>query len=64
MSQSLQTINQMKMFLAGKNPDKVYQSMLKDNPTFKKFIDDTQGKTLEDIALEYDIDLNILKQLM
>lgn len=64
MSQATQMINQMKMFLAGKNSNEVYNNMLQNNPEFRKFVNDTKGKSIEDIALEYDIDLNILKQLL
>lgn len=63
-TQMLQKINMLKNVLAGKNPQDVYNYLLQTNPEFKKFVEDNQGKTIEDIALSYDIDLNLIKQFM
>lgn len=63
-NQMINKLSQFKSLMSGKNPDDVYNYMLQNNPQFKKFLQDNQGKTIEDIALAYDIDLNILKQFL
>jgi len=54
----------IKNLMNGKNPNELYNSMLNSNPQFKKFVQDNEGKTVEEIAMAYDIDMNILKQFM
>lgn len=63
-NQMISKLMQFKSLMSGKNPEDVYNYMLQNNPQFKQFIHDTQGKSLEDIALAYDIDLNLIKQFM
>ena len=63
-NQMLNKLSQFKSLMSGKNPEDVYNYMLQNNPQFKQFINDTKGKTIEDIALAYDIDLNLIKQFM
>jgi len=53
-----------KNILSGKNPDKLFNDLVKSNDQFKQFANHIQGKTLEDIALEYDLDVNLLKQFL
>lgn len=60
----MQRAQMIKNALSGKNPDDVYNQLYNTNPQFQKFVNDTKGKTIEDIAMEYDIDLDILKQFM
>lgn len=50
--------------MTGKNPNELYSQMLKTNPDFKKFVEDNENKTIEQIALDYDIDLSMLKRFM
>ena len=64
MNQGIQRIQQIKNILSGKNPSELYQNMLQTNPQFRQFVNDNEGKSIEDIALEYDIDLNLLKNFM
>ena len=64
MNQMMNKLSQLKSLMSGKNPDDVYNFMLQNNPQFKQFVNDNQGKSVEDIALAYDIDLNLLKQFM
>ena len=54
----------IKSVISNKNPHELYQQMYNNNPQFKKFVKDNENRTIEDIAMEYDIDLNILKQFM
>lgn len=53
-----------KSILSGKDPNAVFNSLMQTNPQFQKFVKENEGKTIEDMALEYDIDLNLLKQFM
>lgn len=50
--------------MAGRNPQDLYNDMINTNPQFKEFVENNKNKTIEDIALEYDIDLNLLKKFM
>lgn len=47
--------------LEGKNPDTVFNELMKNNPQFKNFIESNRGKSPEDIARENGIDPAILK---
>lgn len=63
-NQNPNKIQMLKNLLSGKNPDEVYNYMLKNNPQFRQFVNDNRNKSIEDIALAYDIDINLLKQFM
>lgn len=58
------SVNILKTLLYGKNPKALYTEMIQTNPQFRKFVKDNEGKTIEDIAMEYDIDLSILNQFL
>ena len=45
--------------MSNKQIHDIYSVML-FNPTFKKFVDENKSKTIEEIAMDYDI--NILKE--
>lgn len=70
MNQRLQNrtnpINQMqslRQMMAGKNPDAVFNELMRTNPNFRSFVESNKGKTPEQIAREHGIDLNsILKR--
>lgn len=57
----LSQIAQIKNMLEGKNPDVVFNELMKNNPQFKSFIESNRGKSPEDIARENGIDPAILK---
>lgn len=46
------------------NPDAVFNQMMQSNPQFRQFVAENKGKSGEQIASEYGIDLNTLKMLM
>lgn len=46
------------------NPQAMYKQMIESNPQFKQFVEKNKGKTPEDIAKEYGIDPNLLKNLI
>ena len=60
----IQKLNMFKSLMSGKNPQDVYNYMLSNNPQFRQFIEENKGKSLEDIALAYDIDLDLIKKFM
>lgn len=49
---------------AKKDPAGLYKELLQSNPQFKRFIENSKGKTKEEIARENGIDLGILNQLL
>lgn len=57
-------IQMAKSLLAGKDPNQVYRQLINSNPEFKKFVQDNNNKTIEEIAMEYNINLDILKKLI
>lgn len=57
----LSQIAQIKNMLDGKNPDAVFNELMKNNPQFRNFIESNRGKSPEDIARENGIDPTILK---
>lgn len=57
------TINNLKRLTAG-DPQVLYDSMMKNNPQFAEFVKANEGKTPEEIAQSYGIDLGVLRQLM
>lgn len=62
--QTIQQINQVKSIISNiqtKNPDELYNQLMQDNPNFRKFIEDNQGKTPEQIAQENNIDIERIK---
>lgn len=60
----MQKLNAFTKVMSGKNPQDVYDFMIQTNPQFRKFVEDNKDKSLEDIALAYDIDLDIIKKFM
>lgn len=50
--------------LSSKNPDQVFSYMLKTNPKFAEFVNENKGKSIEQMAADYKIDLNAIKQFL
>lgn len=46
------------------NPQKAYEEMIKTNPQFKKFVEDNQGKSVEQIAKENGIDPKLISSFI
>lgn len=63
-NQMMQKVQMISNLLKNKNPNELYNQMLQTNPQFKKFVDENEGKTIEEIALAYDIDLDLIKKFM
>lgn len=58
-----QIANLMKMLRSG-NPEQIAQQMMQSNPQFRQFIEANKGKTPEQVAREYGVDLNQLKGII
>lgn len=63
MNKMGQIANLMKMLRSG-NPDQIAQQMMQNNPQFRQFVEANKGKTPEQVAREYGVDLNQLKSMM
>ena len=57
-------LKQMVGMLRGQDPAKVVQLMAQRNPQFAAFLQQHQGKSPEDIAAEYGIDMNLVRELL
>lgn len=58
-----QVANVLKMLRSG-NPDQIAQQMMQNNPQFRQFVEANRGKTPEQVAREYGVDLNQLKNMI
>ncbi|MCQ2465731.1 MAG: hypothetical protein MJ095_09125 [Oscillospiraceae bacterium] len=47
--------------ISGKNPDELYNELMKNNQQFREFVQNNQGKSAEQIARENGIDLSFMK---
>ena len=58
--------NQMNILslLKSRNPNEIFNQLLQNNPQFRKFVDENKNKSIEQIAKEHNIDMNLLKQFM
>lgn len=59
-----QQIRQIKQMLNGQNPDAVARMFAQKNPQFAQFQRDIAGKTPQQVAQEYGLDWNIVKQMI
>lgn len=49
--------------MASGNPEALFNNMIRSNPQFAEFVHKNQGKTVEQIAKEYHVDLSVLNNL-
>jgi len=57
-------IMQMMQMFRGKDPNAVMQMMSKQNPQFAKFLQENQGKSPEQIAQQYGVDMEQVRQFL
>jgi hypothetical protein len=57
-------ITQLKQMLQGGNGNAVVQMFAQKNPQFAQFVRDNQGKSPEQIAQNYGLDWNEVKDLL
>lgn len=60
MLQNLMNLKSM----AGGNPQAAFNMLMQQNPQFKQFVQQNRGKSPEEIARAYGIDLNQVQQLL
>lgn len=46
------------------NPGAIFTDMMNKNPQFRQFVEANKGKSVEQIAQENNIDMNLLRQFM
>ena len=47
-----------------RNPNEVYEEMMNSNPDFRKFVEENKNKSIQQIASDYNVDPNLLKQFI
>ena len=57
-------LKQMLAMIRGQDPRQVAQLMAQRNPQFAEFLRQNQGKSPEQIAADYGIDMNFVRDLM
>ena len=57
-------LKQMMGMLRGQDPQQVARNLMQRNPQFAAFVQQNQGKTVEQIAGEYGIDLDLVRSIM
>ena len=62
MSNPLSQMTQLAKMLNGGNPQQFAMNMIQNNPQFKQFYEANKNKTIDQIASENGIDLNMLAQ--
>lgn len=50
--------------MAKGNPQGMFDSMMQSNPQFRQFVNDNRGKSVEQIAKDYGVDLSTLNNLL
>ena len=57
-------LKQMVSMIRGQDPRQVAQLMAQRNPQFAEFLRQNQGKSPEQIAADYGIDINLVRELI
>jgi hypothetical protein len=57
-------LKQMMGMLRGQDSQQVARNLMQRNPQFAEFVQQNQGKTVEQIAGEYGIDLDLVRSIM
>ncbi len=45
-------------------PQGMYENMLRENPAFRDFVEANKGKTPQQIASDYGLDFNMVRQAL
>lgn len=57
-------IRQMVPMLRSQNPDQLLQTFARKNPQFSRFMEQNREKSPEQIAADYGIDMELVRQLL
>lgn len=60
----MQQVRQIKQMLSGQNVDAVARMFAQKNPQFAQFQQEIAGKTPQQVAQEYGLDWNMVKQMI
>lgn len=60
----LNQILNIKNMLYGKDPNAVYNQLMSTNPQFSNFVNQNKDKSVEQIAQENGIDLNMIRNIL
>lgn len=60
-SNLLSQIQQIRNMISGKNPDQMFNDLMKNNPQFREFVAQNKGKTPEQVAKDNGINPNLLR---
>lgn len=64
MRQMMQMVGSIKQMMSGQNQDAVMKLFAQRNPQFAQFVKDNQGKSPEQIAKDYGLEWNVIKQFL
>ena len=53
-------INRLRDIMSTGNPTAIFNNMMNTNPQFRDFVEKNKNKSIEEIAMEYDLDMSIL----
>lgn len=59
----LARVMEIKQLLSGQPVEAVYNRLLQNNPQFAQFVQQNQGKSMDDLAKEYGIDPQMLQSM-
>ena len=54
-------LTEIKQLLGGQAPEVVYNRLMQSNPKFAQFVQQNQGKSLEQLSSEFGIDMQLLQ---
>lgn len=57
-----QKLDELTKAMEGKSSQDVFDYIINNSHHFKKFVEDNKNKSLEDIVLAYNLDLDIIKR--
>lgn len=57
-------VAQLVQMLRGGNPQAMFDQMMQSNPQFAQFVNSNKGKSVEQIARDYGVDIGMLQQLI
>lgn len=61
---SFQNLAMLKNMLSTKTPNELFNELMQNNPKFKQFYEDNKDKTVEQVAKENNIDLNMVRAFL
>lgn len=61
---SLSQLSELKQLLQGNDPKEVAMRLAQRNPAFAQFVQENKDKTVEQIASDYGVDINLIKNFL